>query len=86
MLQLIDIKKEYLTGDTKVEALKCINLQFRENEFVSILGPSGSGKTTIAEMCMYKVMKTNHSKQILYVCHHFQIIYFCYQFLIFLTS
>ena len=43
MLQLIDIKKEYLTGDTKVEALKCINLQFRENEFVSILGPSGCG-------------------------------------------
>ena len=47
MLQLIDIKKEYLTGDTKVEALKCINLQFRENEFVSILGPSGCGKTTM---------------------------------------
>ena len=47
MLQLIDIKKEYLTGDTKVEALKGINLQFRENEFVSILGPSGCGKTTM---------------------------------------
>ncbi len=47
MLQLINIKKEYVTGDTKVEALKGINLQFRENEFVSILGPSGCGKTTM---------------------------------------
>lgn len=47
MLQLKNIKKEYVTGDTKVEALKGINLQFRENEFVSILGPSGCGKTTM---------------------------------------
>ena len=34
-------------GDTKVEALKGINLNFRKNEFVSILGPSGCGKTTL---------------------------------------
>lgn len=47
MLQLKNIKKEYVTGDTRVEALKGINLQFRENEFVSILGPSGCGKTTM---------------------------------------
>ena len=47
MLQLIDIKKEYATLDVKVEALKGINLQFRDSEFVSILGPSGCGKTTL---------------------------------------
>lgn len=47
MLKLIDIKKEYNTTDIKVEALKGINLEFRDSEFVSILGPSGCGKTTL---------------------------------------
>ncbi len=46
MLELKDIKKIYETKDLKVEALKGINIQFRESEFVSILGPSGCGKTT----------------------------------------
>ena len=47
MLRLKNITKEYVTGDTKVEALKGVNLEFRENEFVSILGQSGCGKTTL---------------------------------------
>lgn len=47
MLRLKNITKEYVTGDTKVEALKGIDLEFRENEFVSILGQSGCGKTTL---------------------------------------
>lgn len=47
MLKLKGIKKNYLTGDTKVEALKGIDLEFRSNEFVSILGQSGCGKTTL---------------------------------------
>lgn len=47
MLSLKNITKEYPTGDTKVQALRGISLDFRENEFVSILGPSGCGKTTI---------------------------------------
>lgn len=47
MLELKNIKKEYPAGDGKVEALRGISLQFRENEFVSILGPSGCGKTTM---------------------------------------
>lgn len=34
-------------GDSKVEALKGISVNFRKNEFVSILGPSGCGKTTL---------------------------------------
>ena len=46
MLRLVNIKKEYVSGDTKVQALKGINIDFRENEFVSILGQSGCGKTT----------------------------------------
>ncbi len=47
MLELKGIKKNYAEGDNMVRALKGINLQFRENEFVSILGPSGCGKTTM---------------------------------------
>ena len=47
MLQLKNIKKDYLASDTKVSALKGINILFREHEFVSILGPSGCGKTTL---------------------------------------
>lgn len=47
MLGLKNIKKEYKVADSKVHALKGINLGFRENEFVSILGPSGCGKTTM---------------------------------------
>ena len=47
MLRLENIKKDYITGDSKVEALKGITLQFRKSEFVSILGQSGCGKTTV---------------------------------------
>ncbi|MBQ7897924.1 MAG: ABC transporter ATP-binding protein/permease [Clostridia bacterium] len=47
MLQLKGIKKEYPAGVGTVEALKGIDLEFRESEFVSILGPSGCGKTTM---------------------------------------
>ncbi|HHU84031.1 MAG TPA: ABC transporter ATP-binding protein/permease [Clostridiales bacterium] len=47
MLRLKDIKKDYVAGTTKVTALNDISINFRENEFVSILGPSGCGKTTM---------------------------------------
>ena len=47
MLQLKNIQKHYDTGDTRVEALAGVSIDFRESEFVSILGPSGCGKTTL---------------------------------------
>ena len=47
MLELKNIKKDYPAGDGIVHALKGISLQFRENDFVSVLGPSGCGKTTM---------------------------------------
>lgn len=47
MLQLKNISKDYVVGNNVVKALKNINIEFRKNEFVSILGPSGCGKTTL---------------------------------------
>ena len=47
MLKLTDIKKDYLSGDNTVHALKGVSLEFRKSEFVSILGQSGCGKTTL---------------------------------------
>ena len=47
MLQLKNIVKDYHTGDEVVQALKGVSVNFRRNEFVSILGQSGCGKTTL---------------------------------------
>ncbi len=47
MLKLLDITKEYMVEKESTLALKGVSIQFRKNEFVSILGPSGCGKTTL---------------------------------------
>ncbi|MBR3004727.1 MAG: ABC transporter ATP-binding protein, partial [Lachnospiraceae bacterium] len=47
MLQIVDIRKEYRTGELVQKALDGVSLALRDCEFVSILGPSGSGKTTL---------------------------------------
>ncbi len=47
MLQLKNIKKDYVTSSETVHALKGVDISFRKKEFVSILGPSGCGKTTL---------------------------------------
>lgn len=47
MLYLDSIKKDYVTGDSAVHALRGVTVGFRNCEFVSILGPSGCGKTTL---------------------------------------
>ncbi len=47
MLILKSIVKEYTARDTAIKALKDINIEFKENGFISILGPSGCGKTTL---------------------------------------
>lgn len=47
MLKLIDITKEYMVEEESVLALHDVSIEFRKNEFVSILGPSGCGKTTL---------------------------------------
>ena len=47
MLQIKDIRKQYVTGELVQTALDGVSLNLRDNEFVAILGPSGSGKTTL---------------------------------------
>ena len=47
MIELKKLVKNYNAGDSVVKALKNVSINFRENEFVSILGPSGCGKTTL---------------------------------------
>lgn len=47
MLQLKEVVKDYQAGDEVIHALKGISINFRKNEFVSILGQSGCGKTTL---------------------------------------
>ena len=46
MLELRNIVKDYVSGNNVTHALKGISVNFRRNEFVSILGQSGCGKTT----------------------------------------
>ena len=47
MLELRNIIKNYVTSSETVNALRGVDITFRDKEFVSVLGPSGCGKTTL---------------------------------------
>ncbi|GAA0927397.1 ABC transporter ATP-binding protein [Kribbella koreensis] len=49
-IDLDDVVKQYVIGDTTVTALTDVNLHVDETAFVVVLGPSGSGKTTLLNM------------------------------------
>jgi putative ABC transport system ATP-binding protein len=50
IITMRSVKKEYELGKTRVAALKRINIEIREGDFISIAGPSGSGKSTLLNL------------------------------------
>jgi putative ABC transport system ATP-binding protein len=47
IIQVSNLKKDFYVGDITVHALRGINLEIKEGEFVAIMGTSGSGKSTM---------------------------------------
>ncbi|MCM1222441.1 MAG: ABC transporter ATP-binding protein [Lachnospiraceae bacterium] len=47
MIELRDVKRDFIVGDETVHALKGISFSVKEGEFVTIMGTSGSGKSTL---------------------------------------
>jgi putative ABC transport system ATP-binding protein len=47
LIRLVNVKKEYESGEVATTALDNINLELKSGEFVAIMGPSGSGKSTL---------------------------------------
>src|SRR5438552_5925434 len=56
-----DVHKFYLAGQQSVYALKGINLEVREREFVSVVGKSGCGKSTLLH-CIAGLLPVSHGE------------------------
>ncbi len=61
MIKLIDVKKEYENG---TKALKGVNLQIDDGDFVFLVGPSGSGKSTIIKLITAEIGPTEGSLRV----------------------
>jgi len=47
MIRLAGIERVFVVGDEEVHALRAVDLEIRQGEYLSIMGPSGSGKSTL---------------------------------------
>jgi putative ABC transport system ATP-binding protein len=47
VIQLDNLTKTYIMGETQVRALRGVSYNIKEGDFVAIMGPSGSGKSTL---------------------------------------
>ncbi len=50
LISLQGIERTFLLGDSKVHALRNVNLQIQPGEYIAVMGPSGSGKSTLLNM------------------------------------
>jgi len=50
MIKLENVRKIYQLGETQVQALRGLDIEIKEGEFIAIMGPSGSGKSTLLHL------------------------------------
>jgi putative ABC transport system ATP-binding protein len=50
LLEMRGVNKHYLMGESRIDALKAVNVQIEPGEFVAVWGPSGSGKSTFCNL------------------------------------
>lgn len=53
MIEIVDLKKEYVDEETPTRALRGVTFSIAKGEFVSIMGPSGSGKSTLLQLLSF---------------------------------
>ena len=61
MIEVKDLKKEYLEEETPTQALRGVSFSIKKGEFVSIMGPSGSGKSTLLHILSFLDRPTSGS-------------------------
>jgi putative ABC transport system ATP-binding protein len=50
VIRIEGVTKEYVMGQTTIQALRGVDLFIRRNEYLAVMGPSGSGKSTLMNM------------------------------------